>query len=410
MSLTPENNFEGPHFSNGPTSRTTIGQFSRMNIQETIESLIQNAVQEKDKEIKTLKEQNDKLREENEKLLKQIGHGGHGDIKNKAESLKKALDDFLEHPNSNRPLTFNRLQQTSHISPSVSLPNSNIDVKPSTSTRPDDLSVNSPRFNPNRNFNSHNSHEDFSSNQGFRTVTDTELVNQANPDHHFHPSHNSHLQNTLPTTYNAQKRFHPNANGYPNGMNNNNNNNNNRTRNNNNNNMGPKYTIFVSWPGSATKEQLQELFDSEGIDVADIRYTAQKQFAHVDLKTEHAQTKAISLNGMTKNEKQGMLRVEVGKPRSSNPNPTENGQRPQNQNKSYSRPNNKNPNGYNNTSLPQKQNKYQPNSYNPNHNNYNNHSHNNHNGGFPPSFVPTESDKENSLNWQNIEATKQESN
>ncbi|PKC59228.1 hypothetical protein RhiirA1_469765 [Rhizophagus irregularis] len=166
MSLTPENNFEGPHFSNGPTSRTTIGQFSRMNIHEQFESLIQNAVQEKDKEIKTLKEQIDKLREENEKLSKQIGHGGHGDIKNKAETLKKALDDFLEHPNSNRHPTFSsRLQQASHIPPSVSIPNSNIDVKPSTSTRPDELSVNSQRFNPNRNFNSHNSHnshEDFS--------------------------------------------------------------------------------------------------------------------------------------------------------------------------------------------------------------------------------------------------------
>ncbi|CAB5366050.1 unnamed protein product [Rhizophagus irregularis] len=386
--------YQRPHFSNGPTSRTTIGQFSRMNIHEQFESLIQNAVQEKDKEIKTLKEQIDKLREENEKLSKQIGHGGHGDIKNKAETLKKALDDFLEHPNSNRHPTFSsRLQQASHIPPSVSIPNSNIDVKPSTSTRPDELSVNSQRFNPNRNFNSHNSHnshEDFS----------------ANPDHHFHPSHNSHLQTTLPTTYNVQKRF---QNGYPNGMNNNNNNRNNR--NNNNNNMGPKYTIFVSWPGSATKEQLQELFESEDIDVADIRYTAQKQFAHVDLKTELAQTKAISLNGVTKNEKQGTLRVEVGKPRSSNPNPTENGQRPQNQNKNYTRPNNKNPNGYNNTSLPQKQNKY-PN-YNPNHNNYNNHNnHNNHNhnGGFPPSFVPADSEKDtnNNLSWQNIEVAKQQ--
>lgn len=352
-----------------------------MSIQEQLESLIQNAVLEKDKEIKTLKEQNDKLKEENEKL-KQIGHVG-GDIKNKAETLKKALDDFLEHPNSNRPPFYNRFQQASHMPPSVSIPSSNIDVKPSTSTRPDEMPMNGPRY-PNRHFN-----EDFS----------------ANPDHHFHPSH---LHNNLPTTYNnVQKRFHSNSNGYQNGMNNNNNNRNNRN-NNNNNSMGPKYTIFVSWPGSATKEQLQELFDSENIEVADIRYTAQKQFAHVDLKTEHAQNKAINLNGVTKNEKQGTLRVEVGKPRSSNPNPTENGQRPQNPNKNYNRQNNKNPNGgYNNTSSPQKP-KYQPNSYNPNHNNNYNHNHNNHNGGFPPSFVPTESDKENTL-WQNIDAPKQES-
>jgi len=368
-----------------------------MSLQEQLNSLVQSAVQEKDEEIKTLKELNSKLREENDKLLKQIGYG---DIKNKAESLKKALDDFLEHPNSNRTTHYQRFQPNSIYPSVVSIPNSNLDVKPSTSTRPDEPSVNGAKFHPRNNFNNQEDFN-FSSRQEFRTETDAEIINQANPtdQHHYHPSHNSHSQTTLPTTFNgnnSQKRFHPNGFNL-NGTNNNNNNRNNR--NNNNNNNSNKHTIFVSWPGSATKEQLHELFESEGIDVADIRYTAQKQFAHVDLKSENAVNMAILLNGKTKTEKQGQLRVEVGKPRSSNTNPAENGQRPQNQNKNY-RQNNKSSIGYN-TSSPQKQSKY------PNYSNHHNNNHNNNHVAFS-GFTPSD-DKENN-SWQSSDIPKSESN
>jgi len=353
------------------------------NIQEQLEIFLNTAVQKKDEEIKNLKEQNDKLREENERLLKQIG-GISGDIKHKAENLKKALDDFLEHPNSNRS-TYQRYQHTPPNFLPVSIPNS-VDVKPSTSTRTDEPSVNGAKYHSNRvNYNS--SHEDFSSRQEFRTETDAEIVTQANPT--YHTSH-SHSQTTLPTPYNgnSQKRFNPNANGFSmNGANNNNNNRNNR--NNNNNNNSNKHTIFVSWPGSSTKEQLQELFETHDIDVSDIRYTAQKQFAHVDLKSESAVSKAILLNGTTKNEKQGQLRVELGKPRSSNPNPTENGQRPQNQNKNFNRQNNKNSNGYN-TNPPQKLSKYNP---------YNNNYHNNNNNHHVGLTFGATDDKENNNGW-----------
>ncbi|GBB84670.1 hypothetical protein RclHR1_11230013 [Rhizophagus clarus] len=377
LTQTPDNNFEGPHFSNGQTSRTTVGQITGMSLQDQFNLLVQSASKEKDEEIKKLKEELNKLKEENERLKQvqidpQPTSGRYNDVKNKAENLKKVLDDFLDNQNSNRP---------PHYRPppvSVLIPNPNVEVnKPSTS-RPqpaEEPLVNGAKFRSSFP-------EEFTS----RQVTDEQIVNQANPTDHYHFQHNNHGQTTLPTTYmTSQKRFN---NNYPNGTNNNNNRNN-RNNNNNNNNNSNKCTIFVSWPGSVTKEQLHELFENSGIDVADIRYTHPKQFAHVDLKSQLALDKAMALNGEVKNDKQGALRVEVGKPRSSNTNnPTENGQRLQNQNKNYNRQNNKNSNGYN-QNIPQK-----PKYGNNNPNNYTTYS-NNTNG--PYNFATPE-DKESSNN------------
>ncbi|CAG8657453.1 10406_t:CDS:2, partial [Racocetra fulgida] len=71
-----------------------------------------------------------------------------------------------------------------------------------------------------------------------------------------------------------------------------------------------KYTVFIAWTGSMTQDGLKSLF---GID--EIRYLPNKQFAHVDLKTEAAKKKALKLNG--ESQEQGKLRVEEGKPRNT---------------------------------------------------------------------------------------------
>ncbi|CAG8585514.1 41911_t:CDS:10 [Gigaspora margarita] len=75
------------------------------------------------------------------------------------------------------------------------------------------------------------------------------------------------------------------------------------------------YTVFIAWTGSMTQEGLKSLFDND--EVLDIRFLPNKQFAHVDLKNEAALTKALKLNGETKSQEQGKLRVEQGKPRSN---------------------------------------------------------------------------------------------
>ncbi|RIA98006.1 hypothetical protein C1645_751003, partial [Glomus cerebriforme] len=369
-----------------------------MNFQEQIASLLQQTVHEKDEEIKTLKEQNERLREENEKLKQikssdsQFTSNRFGEVRNRATELKKVLEEFLEHPN--RPII-----QRPYISP-ISIPNSNIDVnKPSTSTNEPPKIRSGPADEPSANVTNHinhinrtnfNSQEDFGvrvyARQDFRPETDTDIVVQATQaeetlrqqqhynghNGHVHNGHSHNLPSVLPLNNNG-RRFNGHNNGY-NNVNGLNNNNNNRTRNNHNNNNNSKYTIFISWPGSATIESLRELFENCNIDVADIRYTAPKQFAHVDLKSEAALSKAMALNGEVKDKNQGALRVEHGKPRSSNNNTTENGQRTQNQNKNnYNRQNNKNVNGYNSNLIPKYNNNKYTTGYNNHHNNPNNH-------------------------------------
>ncbi|CAH1763926.1 14742_t:CDS:10 [Entrophospora sp. SA101] len=92
-----------------------------------------------------------------------------------------------------------------------------------------------------------------------------------------------------------------------------NNNNNYNNNNHNNNNNNDQYTVFISWTGSTTMEELRGLFDTD--DIVDVRHTQGKQFAHVDLKTSEALQKAMLLNSTIKNVTQGTLRVEPGKPR-----------------------------------------------------------------------------------------------
>nr|CAG8578863.1 4857_t:CDS:2 [Entrophospora candida] len=70
-----------------------------------------------------------------------------------------------------------------------------------------------------------------------------------------------------------------------------NNNNNYNNNNHNNNNNNDQYTVFISWTGSTTMEELRGLFDTD--DIVDVRHTQGKQFAHVDLKTSEALQKAI---------------------------------------------------------------------------------------------------------------------
>ncbi|CAG8681826.1 13438_t:CDS:2 [Cetraspora pellucida] len=74
-----------------------------------------------------------------------------------------------------------------------------------------------------------------------------------------------------------------------------------------------KHTVFIAWTGSMTQDELKALFNSD--DVEEIRFLPNKQFAHVDFKTEAALRKALNLNGEVKSQEQGILRVELGRPR-----------------------------------------------------------------------------------------------
>ncbi|CAJ0845831.1 12803_t:CDS:10 [Entrophospora sp. SA101] len=121
---------------------------------------------------------------------------------------------------------------------------------------------------------------------------------------------NTNTNNTINTANIRQINYNVNNNNFHTRQKNNNNYNNNNHNNNNNN---DQYTVFISWTGSTTMEELRGLFDTD--DIVDVRHTQGKQFAHVDLKTSEALQKAMLLNSTIKNVTQGTLRVEPGKPR-----------------------------------------------------------------------------------------------
>ncbi|CAG8446219.1 5852_t:CDS:2 [Diversispora eburnea] len=119
--------------------------------------------------------------------------------------------------------------------------------------------------------------------------------------------------------------------------------------------------------------------------VADIRYTTNKQFAHVDFKSPEAMRKAIELNSKTKNP-HGLLRVEADNNNNNNNN-NNGGLRHQNKPYNTNRPQNKNGNTNGYVQKQHNNNKYQyPNPHTHNnihnsnlHNNiHSNNLHNNH--------------------------------
>ncbi|CAI2179133.1 13970_t:CDS:10 [Funneliformis geosporum] len=274
--------FENP-YSNGPTSKTTSEQSvgMNMNFEGTLQSLVNvqkqfsdmnKTIKQKDEEIRQLKEENDKLKKEL-KSAKSPDHLLNGrNNGHKIDELKRAVGKTIEDVLSEHSSRSNIPR--SYISPQTAQ---------TTSATILPVSVHASIADVNNQLASTNDSKPITS-----TIPDESTVLASS---HMNPSSN----NNQDTNFD-----HIN-----------------------------QYTIFVSWPGTMTPEQLRDLFDSN--DVEDIRYMTTKQFAHVDLKSEQALKSALLLHGQTKNELQGALRVECGKP--------QNGQRPQHQNKNLFRHN-----------------------------------------------------------------------
>ncbi|CAG8569510.1 13710_t:CDS:10 [Funneliformis caledonium] len=271
--VTSSNEFyvESNQFPNGPTSRTTseqsVGMFnnnfegtlqSLMNVQKQISDM-NHVIKQKDEEIKQLKEENDKLKKEIKQYAssKSTDHlvtgrnNGH-----KIDELKRAvgkvIEEVLSSEHPTRPIqrtTYNPASTaptTSTTIHPVSIQVSNPDVnnplastndsKPITPILPDESTVIAGNhMNPSSNNNQEPNFE-----YGSRP-SDQDIVNQA-------------------TNEGQRHRY-------------------------------TQHTIFVSWPGTMSIDNLRELFDSQ--DIEDIRYMTQKQFAHVDMKSEQAMQKAL---------------------------------------------------------------------------------------------------------------------
>ncbi|CAG8503085.1 2576_t:CDS:10 [Funneliformis mosseae] len=251
--VTSSNEFyvESNQFPNGPTSRTTseqtVGMFnnnfegtlqSLMNVQKQISDM-NHVIKQKDEEIKQLKEENDKLKKEIKQYasFKSTDHlvtgrnNGH-----KIDELKRAVGKVIEEVLSSEHPTRPINQRTTY-NPASTAPTT------STTIHPVSIQISNPDVN-----------------NPLASTNDSKPITPILPDestviagNHMNPSSNN----------NQEPNFE----------------------------YGNQHTIFVSWPGTMSIDNLRELFDSQ--DIEDIRYMTQKQFAHVDMKSEQAMQKAL---------------------------------------------------------------------------------------------------------------------
>ncbi|CAG8584842.1 3845_t:CDS:2, partial [Scutellospora calospora] len=226
-------------------------------------------------EIEELKRENLKLKaQQSVKMPEQSINIRNCDPKQKAQELKNALNKV--HPN--RPHYVNRQQlvpSSTAIIPHVDVNHSLVDIDDNISKNTNNVPISHAPPLLNSSFMSH---EPPIPEYQVRPSNDQEVINQATTPliSHFTPLSDGRLsypplpQSPPRRTNNSNKPDKPS--GY----------------------SQAKHTIFIAWTGSMTLDGLKSLFRTEDVD--DIRFLPNKQFAHVDLKTEAGLKRALELN------------------------------------------------------------------------------------------------------------------
>ncbi|CAG8498163.1 24615_t:CDS:10, partial [Cetraspora pellucida] len=287
-------------------------------------------IMELTKQLEQLKKENTRLQSQIKSSPDQFINTHHFDQK-KAHELKTALGNVVDEiltnnkEHTNRPMVFGQQRPSwplgSNSNATHNEVNQLIELEENGSKSTNNNTINHVPTHTNHIPTSHepiiDSHPQFNHAQ-VRPSDDNKLIGEATLSHqHQFPvipdgkvdPYNPHN----PRRFVSNSHFNNPSNPNSISLNNNPNKNNKKIKPDKPVSNLPKYTVFIAWTGSMSAEGLKALFEND-----EVRFLPNKQFAHVDLKTEAAKNKALKLNGEVKSQEQGRLRVEEGKPRGNN--------------------------------------------------------------------------------------------